>query len=353
MDDTFTNLYQFSPLKILNHPDRIGDIVNKKDARPVTLEIDLSNACNMDCIWCTYKGKLKGEILIRSLVKKAIIEGRKLGIKSVVFNGGGEPLTSPHLLYAVKLASIEGLKTALITNGSLLDKNKIKDLLLYTEFIRISLDAASEKTFDLIRRPRGGRDGFQCVLENIKKFTEIRRKINSKTEIGIGYLVSHLNIQEIEKAASLARSLGADYIQFRPVCDHEPDFDDTFLKKLSHYMEGAKKYETKKFKVIFLLHRFLQKNEAEKNYSKCLANYLTAVLCADGKVYLCCQHKLNSKFEIGDLRIEHLKSILFGRERKDLIGKIDPENCPICRYDKYNEILNYLNDKKRRHTDFL
>ncbi|GAG80599.1 unnamed protein product, partial [marine sediment metagenome] len=97
-----------------------GEIVS-----PVNLQIDLTNKCNYDCVFCYYKvhNHLKDfnrkDQLKKEEAIKIIREAKDCGLKSVEITGGGEPLLVPHFKEFSQEARKLGLERALVTNGVL------------------------------------------------------------------------------------------------------------------------------------------------------------------------------------------------------------------------------------------
>lgn len=78
----------FSPFKYLNHIDRFLAIAYGRDVIPVMVELDLVNFCNHNCIWCSdlFHSRI---FLEKEFVFKLLQEFKKIGVKSVLFKGGG------------------------------------------------------------------------------------------------------------------------------------------------------------------------------------------------------------------------------------------------------------------------
>ena len=106
------NLKQFNPMKVLNHWDTLMAVINKTNPSPISCEIDPSNLCNHNCIWCMYDHfrKTKNEIIPDKILFNLIDDLARGGVKSITFTGGGEPLTHPRIkdaLEAVKKNKME------------------------------------------------------------------------------------------------------------------------------------------------------------------------------------------------------------------------------------------------------
>ena len=101
-------------------------------------------------------------------------------------------------------------KVNLITNGMLINDEWGENLVLGSEWIQISVNAANEKTHELVNS--GSK--FKKVISSINTLLRLRRKFRTKTEIIFHYTIIPQNIREIPKAIKLAEKLGCDEISY-------------------------------------------------------------------------------------------------------------------------------------------
>ena len=350
------NLKQFNPLKVLNHWQVLNDIVNVKVTPPVSCEIDPSNICNHNCIWCIndeFRKKnltlLPGDVLMR-----VIEEIADEGVKSIAFTGGGEPLTNVATIEAIKKVTKLGMDAAIVTNGALLDSEKSKIIVDNCSYIRISLDAGSNETHKKIHCPKNTRqDNFEKIIENIKTLVSLRKKHRKKINIGIGYLVHSINHSEIYKTAKLVKNIGVDYIQIRPSFIVGEQLSGKIMFEVENQIQQAIKLSDSDFHVFPILHRFDEVKNLDKGYDRCYGHALVGVIAANGNMYLCCQLRGFDKFCFGSILKESFHDIWYGKRRQEVISRINLNECLPCRYNKYNEILDYLADPEKPHKNFL
>ena len=365
---TKPNLRQFTPLKLLNHWDFINETVNGNTLPPITCEIDLSNNCNHNCHWCTYGDTRANQIMPKDIFSSLIDEIAELGVKAVLLNGGGEPTTHPNFKEALYKLKEKGMEIGIISNGGLLNMDLIEAIAETSLYIRISLDAATDETHKKIHAPKNpNRDNLGNILSNIKSLVLLRNEKGTDLEVGVGYLVSRDNYKEILEAAKLVKNTGADYIQIRPAIDYANStpkkqctnvgsthqFSDSVLFEIRKQVEEARNLENSGFKVIALLDRFNEVINRGRDYNKCWAHCVAGIIGADCKVYLCCQHKFNPNYCIGDLRKNTFKEIWNDDKRQEIINKLNVHTCPPCKNDGHNKIFDYLADKERKHKNFL
>ncbi len=192
----------------------------------VVWEITLN--CNLACKHCGSRakaGRLRGNELSTDEALDLINQLADLGTEYITLSGG-EPLLRRDWPVLVKELARRGIKVSIITNGTLISRQKeqlkaLKDLI---EVIAISVDGL-EETHDIIR----GRGVF----------SKVREAIETLREIGIPYgactVVSKFNKGELEELFAFLKGEGFSYWQVQQVflggrmrdySEFAPDEDD-------------------------------------------------------------------------------------------------------------------------------
>ena len=292
--------------KILYYIKEIQEAEKGEAINPVTCEIDPSNRCQLDCSFCLYKkwrgqnrADLEWEVYIKLL--KSL---HKAGAKSVSFTGGGEPLVHPNFQMMSEAAVLSGLEMGLVTNGVALNQ------VLHPSdfvFIRVSLDAASPETYQVVK----GANLFDKVIRNIKG------AIADGGTVGLSFVVTDDNKHEIEKAKDLAEELEAAYIQFKPAWSE--GFKELFLFDGYSELTGDKTVNT------------LRYTPTPDNMLPCHIAGLVGIVGADSKVYYCCTKRGVKECCVGSLEDEDFNTIWSRRPKI----KANISECPACRYMTY------------------
>jgi Radical SAM superfamily/4Fe-4S single cluster domain len=137
--------FMFDPLRLLEQGDALRRYVAGENAMPASVEIDPSNACNHDCSFCIYHSmhsKERSERLDADLLFRVIDELAAGGCRSVLFVGGGEPMTHPSTVDAIERCAGFGVSVGLVTNGSRVFPSLAARLKRAATYVRFSLDAA-------------------------------------------------------------------------------------------------------------------------------------------------------------------------------------------------------------------
>jgi radical SAM protein with 4Fe4S-binding SPASM domain len=346
---------QFSSDKILKHLDKVNAWLMGKNPSPITVELDMTNICNHKCPECVvnYFRVNDKSCLSLALAKNIILQLARNKIRGLIFTGGGEPLCNVCTLNMVELAKSRCLDVGFITNGSLLNNQAAKFLLEHCTWIRVSLDAGSPEVFASTHGINGSE--FHKIVSNIAMFVKIKKKIKSQCTIGLGFLTSDVTKPDMVKATLLAKRLGVDYLQFRPMQIHQggkfgyhwADVQDEILRCL--------KYSTNEFKVLYSQHKYEMSHDAQfgRYYKKCFGHQFATVIAASGLMYICCHTRGYNKYCIGDLKKNTFQEIWNSKKRKEAIKRIDFRDCiPLCRDNTFNQILWNIK-QPREHVNFL
>jgi MoaA/NifB/PqqE/SkfB family radical SAM enzyme len=203
------------------------------DWAPLSLNLDLTTACNYACDHCIDWDILNsgvshdGERLRASLA--ALAEG---GLRSVILIGGGEPTVHPRFRETVRFLKSLDLQVAVVTNGSrnerLLD---VMDVLDEGDWLRLSLDAGTDATFQAMHHPRK-----PITLEAICAGVPPLKAANPAPRVGFSFVITWdggerapgapsvvENVDEIPAAARLARAHGFDYVSYKPLLTRTPE----------------------------------------------------------------------------------------------------------------------------------
>lgn len=146
---------------------------------------------------------------------------------SVFFGGLGEPLAHRSTLQWVERAKSMGLKVELITNGTLLNEKRSRQLIAAgLDTLWVSIDGASPESYADVRL---GAE-LSRVIQNLSRFDSLRPGGHfPKPEIGIAFVAMRRNIHELPAVISLGQRLGAKYFMVTNVLPYTEELMDETL----------------------------------------------------------------------------------------------------------------------------
>lgn len=187
---------------------------------PEQVVIDLTNRCNQKCIGCwlyspLLKQKPSNECLGQEInfqkAKQLISRLAELGTKRIRFTGGGEPFMHPQIMELIAHTKAKNLICCLTTNFSLLNKEKINNLLqLGVDEIAVSLWASNQETYQ--------KTHFGCSSQAFEKIKEnlliLLKEKKHKPVVTLSNVICNLNYLETEEMFKLALGIKADGVYF-------------------------------------------------------------------------------------------------------------------------------------------
>jgi len=245
---------------------------------PVSINLDLTVACDYACDHCVDRGILNtGKRFDFDTLVESLSLLRMAGLASVILIGGGEPTLYPKFQECVVAIKALGLQCAVVSNGAHNERiAAVASVFQPGDWIRLSLDAATDATFQRLHRPRRRITleeicvGAQAIKTRAPWVTLGFSFIVFWQESGQRFEVVHSNVGEIAPAARLAREVGFDYISFKPNLARSeegkevinvgppssspngtvPQWPVSVVTEIRRKLHEAKQYETKNFHVI-------------------------------------------------------------------------------------------------------
>lgn len=346
-------LNPFNSMKVLMWREHLEGCAKDDYLPPVTVDIDPSNRCNYDCIWCNAYDMMCHNkdntdmsedhmIKIADMLKEWRTE-TGLGPKSACVAGGGEPLINTGTMGFLERMYINGLECGVITNGSLVNKESAKILTKTCRWVGFSMDAATPETYNKVKGIKGNL--FKKVIENVKLVSNLTRDNNC--DLAYKFLLHPENANEIYEAAKLAKSLGCKDFHLRPVgwinitkAKGELNWDN-YISRINAQIEKALELENESFHFYGVRHKFSNNFVPKKNFSRCWAIPILATFGADGWVHTCFDMRGREDLKLCRHDPDPYELIKFwnSKEHKEKIKTIDINSCPRCTFSMYNEIV--------------
>jgi MoaA/NifB/PqqE/SkfB family radical SAM enzyme len=346
----------FNSWKILLWREHLEACAKGNYLPPVSVDIDPANCCNYDCNYCNAYDVMHGDIMPEKHMLDLADMYAEWGVKSCCCAGGGEPLINNGTPAFLERMKSNGLESGLITNGSLLTKEKHEAILRSCAWVGISIDAGHSETYGKIKRVNP--QYFFDVLENIRTMIRTRDWLSLDTEITYKYLLTPENAMEIYDAAVYACEIGFTKFHLRPAGfdnlsktkDTEKTFTPELIDMVNRQIEAA--MQLKGLQFFGVRHKFNPDFSRKVNFSRCWAIPMIPTFSADGNVYLCfdmrgkypmCRHDMDCREILGYWNTD---------AHRELVRSIKPENCPRCTFGFYNEAVEKVIIKDGMHRNF-
>lgn len=344
----------FSSLKAAWHTDRIAELRKGNDIVPTHVQLVMSDLCNQDCHFCSYRmsggfstenfadengNKNPARFIPTAKAKEILDDCAELGVGAIEFTGGGEPTVHKDHLEIIGHAQRLGLQTGLVTNGVRLKDHEVFRKL---DWLRISLDAGDENTYEKIRDSKA----WPKVTANIRMAATF-----GKPYFGLGFVVTKENFLEIYLACRLAKEWGVPYVRIGAMFSFEgSDYYEELKPAIYDQLAECKKLEDGKFRVVnFFDNRMNDLDQRRPDYKFCGEQQFVLYIGGDQKIYTCCTNAYTTRGEIGNLRDTRFKDWIRTTRRYDF----DARSCHHCQFNDKNRLVNWLLDPNPGHVNFV
>ena len=247
--------------KFVYHPKEIWNYLNGNGKSIISAHIAPTNKCNLNCTYCNQSNRTKGKFLELDTIKEFVTGLMERGLKAVIVTGGGEPTTYPQFNELTRWLKQQGLKTALITNGT---NNRSGKELVETwdtfEWVRASLNFFNERLIPL-------------------KIPETMNKGN----VGLSLVYQNHTPDMLKQVADVADKYNARYVRIIPDCCKDTD---SIIQERDMLKELFDKLGYKRF---FVQDKIL----SPAKLTTCHQSKLRPFLLPDGTVAPCDCYMLN------------------------------------------------------------
>lgn len=259
------------------------------DDVPISINLDLTTACNFACDHCVDMDILNtGVRYDHDRLMDSLSNLARRGLKSVIVIGGGEPTVYPKFPEVVRAMKALGLRLGFVTNGTGMDKIlEVADVLDGSDWVRLSLDSGSDRTFQAMHLPKRA-----ITLDEICEGIPPIKAVNKVTPIGFSFIIVWKdceandkaiveNVHEMYAAAERARKYGFDYISFKPFLvradENNAEIVDIatggtrvtdVMGAIRQQLDLAKQLETDRFKVVESTNLRVLANNSFRNYTR-------------------------------------------------------------------------------------
>lgn len=332
------------------HKDRVESWLNGERIAPITIDCALTRKCNYHCTYCY--GQLQAneeKKMTKEVIFRFLDDAAEIGVKAISFVSDGESTCSPHLYDAIKHGKENGLDMALGTNGALLKKQKLEEMLSNLTYLRFNISAGESKRYSQIHGCK--EKDFYKVKEIIGGCVKRKKQNNLSTTIGLQMVLLPEFKDQIFPLTLLGKDLGVDYLVIKHCTDDEKGklgvkYDQYFKDDLINELKKAEDQSNENYLVKAKWSKIL--SGGKRKYSVCYGPPLMLQMSGSGLIAPCGSFFNNKykKFHIGNIADTSFKKLWHSEKYwkiMDLLSsdKFDArKDCAtLCLQHKVNEYL--------------
>jgi MoaA/NifB/PqqE/SkfB family radical SAM enzyme len=292
---------------------------------PLSLLVEVTRACNFKCVYCAHAAYTTADkrMLSLDLYQKALegLEKFNKKIKSITFVGMGESMLHKDLPEMIRLSKEYAEKVTLVTNGSLLNKKYIDELIdSGIDIIRISLQGLTAEEYKEIS---GFNINYEKFIENLTYLYE------HKKQCKIYYKIPNFSLRPEFK--DIFGPISDDMVNI-PIA---PTYQNVDYDQIENIVD--------------------KENGLRARYTVCPQPFYMLGIRVSGEVSPCCETD-EACISVGNINTESLFDIWHGNKLKNirlalLKGNRDKlkhcANCVLPEFNnksEYDDIDNYRNE---------
>jgi len=336
--------YTSTGIKFWRHQQQMFNYKNNDPNTVISTHISPEGACNLKCPYCSVTYRDTHTRIPMETIKDYVLKLKTRGLKAVILTGGGEPTAYKHFNELVRWIHGEGLKVALITNGSKVYWRRIEeDVCKMFSWVRVSINIFQ--------------DWENRIGLPLEKFD------TDKTIIGnsMVYTVEHESSDEVmsdrvallKKVSKVADACGGQYIRMLPNCLLE---QENLIRQHKSLDNVLAQIDDKRFFHQYKIHGAPKSHVCHQSYFRpYLSEEIDKATGLPGTVYPCDSVVLNDTYQhfAEEYQLCHASEILDYLDKK-ILPKFDPtKRCEGCVFtDNVNMLDDFINGKIDRFDEF-
>lgn len=353
---------------------------------PKQLHVDLTNRCNLSCIACWHRSPLLRKEEVRPYwdssyelplerVLELVDQAAGLGVKKIIYSGGGDSLLYGDIFKVLEYTSSKGLDILLVSNLTMAGEETIGRIVEsgITQLL-VNLWAGSPEAY-VATHPGSSEKTFFKVVDLMKAFVEMRRSPRDP-ELIISDVVCSRNCGDLENMVRLAVDTGACNIWFQTVDVEWESMRELLLDRVQidrllralelvkeRYGQTVDEYQGNILNFDDFIEKLTNSRASEGLYHTdvidtmpCYMGWAGSRILANGDVVPCCK---GDGHPLGNIFSDDFPKIWFSprydefREKAKTLSKTNPYfsriNCgKVCDNWGFNRVIH---ERYRRYTE--
>jgi len=310
--------------KIAWHQDRIQAWQRGERIAPITIDMALTRACNFGCHYCyAMLQENDRKVINREVIFNFLEDCAEIGVKGISLVSDGESTISPVFVDTVRRGHELGLSMAVGTNGFVLNRRKLEEILPHLTYVRINISAGERKRYAEIMGVKEA--WFDRVVQNIRDMVDIKKQQGLDVTIGLQMVLMPEYEDQIMPLAKLGKELRPDYLVIKHCSDNEDgDLGVNYggYSRMFDTLRAAEALSDDEYSVQVKWSKI--EAEGKRSYQRCYGAPFMIQISGSGLIAPCGMlfNERYKKFHIGNICDER-----FG---------------DLWRSDRYWEVMNYI-----------
>lgn len=346
--------------KIAWHLDRVRAWERGERIAPITIDMALTRACNYGCHFCyAMLQENDRRVITQKVIYDFLEDCAEIGVKGISLVSDGESTISPVFVDTIRRGSELGLSMACGTNGFVLNKRKLEEILPHMTYLRVNISAGERQRYAEIMGVK--EHWFDRIRENIRDMVAIKKRDGLAVTIGLQMVLMPQYADQILPLARLGRELRPDYLVIKHCSDDEDGtlgVDYGAYEAIYDQLREAEALSDDEYKVVVKWSKI--QDGDRRSYQRCYGPPFMIQLSGSGLVAPCGMlfNERYKKFHIGNICETRFKDIWASDRYWEVMNHLaGPEfnaqtMCgTLCLQHKVNQALDaHLKGRHTLHT---
>jgi len=335
--------------KIAWHIDRVRAWERGERIAPITIDMALTRACNFGCHFCyAMLQENDRQIITRKVIYDFLEDCAEIGVKGISLVSDGESTISPVFVDTIVRGRELGLSMAVGTNGFVLNRRKLEEILPHMTYLRINISAGERGRYAEIMGVKP--HWFDRVCENIRDMVAIKKRLGLDVTIGLQMVLMPQYADQILPLARLGKELRPDYLVIKHCSDDEDGslgVDYSGYEAIHDQLHQAEALSDEEYRVVVKWSKI--QDGHRRSYQRCYGPPFIIQLSGSGLVAPCGMlfNERYKKFHIGNICETRFKDLWAGDRYWDVMNYLSSPSfnaqtmCgTLCLQHKVNETLD-------------
>lgn len=289
--------------KIAWHAERVAAWERGERVAPITIDMALTRACNFGCHYCyAMLQENDRRVINQGVIYDFLSDCAEIGVKGISLVSDGESSISPVFVDSIVRGHELGLSMATGTNGFVLNRRKLEEILPHMTYLRVNISAGEPARYAEIMGVKEA--WFERVCQNIRDMVDIKRRNNLDVTIGLQMVLMPEYADQILPLAKLGKELRPDYLVIKHCSDDEDgalgvDYDG--YERLYDLLHQAEAMSDDEYKVVVKWSKIAA--GAQRTYQRCYGAPFILQISGSGLVAPCGMlfNERYKKFHVGNI----------------------------------------------------
>jgi len=301
----------------------------------IAVNFEWTSKCNARCTMCPQSLIEHPQLMKDDIFYKSLDRINDKDVFRTVIAGYGEPTTHPKFMEYVSAIGEHSVRFDMVTNGQLLDRDRIRHLDGKVELLILSFSSIDPKIYSQVH--------VNLNYEKVKENIILAQKYFKKTQLGISLTPLTECIETLPETIKWLQKQGIKLLTMSPTLYNRGGSMNEHQQSSKKLREIIERYHLHSQELDFIPSVQDILKQMWKNKFNCIPRNSDLFITSSGD-YLYCYNDISHKHILSNIKQMSIREVLSTREKSTLIPGICNQCNMLHRY-KFYENFNVIKKK--------